>query len=185
MDYFTRRSVAACGHLSVRLAGLHAMRWPRLSSLGVRVEFDGALVCVEELRQALADIGEKVELPTEERVSAELLEPLLIKFEPFELDNRICSFLWRLTEEAERGIYLIHDLPEIFQEPFRQWLGGNIIRIEGGEEGYHQVDLEKWMDDLREKHRPALPCDKVRHRERHYDGFDPYILPHRGQGIRS
>lgn len=164
MDYLTRRSVAACGHLSVRLVGLHAMRWPRLSSLGVRIEFDGALVCVEELRQALADIGEKVELPTEERASADLLEPLLIKFEPYELDNRICSFLRQLREEAEQQIYLIHNLPEAFQEPFRQWLGKRIIHIEGGDEGYHQADLERWMDDLRKKNGPAPPNYKVHRR---------------------
>lgn len=162
MDYLTRRSVAARGNLGARLASLQAMRWPRLSSLGIRIEGDpemirGPLVCVKELRQALTDIEEQIELPAEKAASADSLEALLVKLDPAELDARICLFLQRLREEAERQIYIIRNLPEEFEEPFRQWLGKNIIRIEGGGEGYRQADLERWMDELRKKNDHIQP----------------------------
>lgn len=70
-------------------------KYPRLSALGVRVEQDNARRV--EIAQALQDIGENVELPAGDYVSAFHTESLLLGFAPDDLEKRINAFLSTLS----------------------------------------------------------------------------------------
>jgi hypothetical protein len=152
MDYLTRRAAAASGARGIRLEGNCAKRWPRLSALGVRVELNGQ-VSLGELRQALIDIGEQVDLPKCATATADTLEPLLSELMPADLNTRITAFLGKLTNDAKGRFRRIDELPENIRTEFKAFLAEGVrsFPVVDGEPGYYLADLHEWMQQQKDR----------------------------------